>query len=161
MAKRLFWLTLAAALVVPSKARARTKAYRMTEVSPPPQKQSRRRAERPRVQAGLAAIPSPCGRHVAKVTGGAIYVDGKRVHPDRGTVYLLAAPRWRRDGRALAWLERHQGATRLIVLADLDQPIAWSLPPLPGGDQVFWAGASRVIVGPTMFQPRAVASWTQ
>jgi hypothetical protein len=77
---------------------------------------------------------------------------------------VLAAPTWRTDGDALAWLERRMGETRLVVLPLISRPtetIVWPLPPALAGDRVHWAGANKIVVGPEALQPRAVASWTE
>ena len=158
--KRFLWLALATAMLAPSKAKARPRKYAVVP-SPPRQDQSRRREAR--VPQTLPPLPSPDGRHVVQVAGGAVFVDGRRVHPASGVVYLLAPPRWRRDGRALAWLERSQGQIRLVVLPAIGpavEPLPWVLPVLPDGDQLFWAGSHRIVVGPALLAPRAVASWS-
>ena len=160
---RMLSLVLALGMAVPHNARARSTTAEPPRREPPPQKQSRRRAAR----TGLLALPpsrSPCGRHLVEVDGGSVYVDGRRVHPATGAVELLAPPTWRNDGDAVAWLERGGGETRLIVLPQLSaqaDPLAWPLPRALGGEQVHWAGARRVVVGPQLLEPRAVASWTE
>jgi len=111
----------------------------------------------------LRPIASPCGRHVAEVIGGAVFIDGKRVRAGEGNVFVLAPPTWRRDGRALAWIERSQGEARLVVVPEVDDgsaPMPWTLPAVSGDDRVYWAGQRRVVVGPAMLAPRAIASWT-
>jgi hypothetical protein len=40
------------------------------------------------------------------------------------------------------------------------EPMAWPLPRALGRDHVHWAGANRVVVGPALLQPRAIASWS-
>jgi hypothetical protein len=85
------------------------------------------------------------------------------VHPSLGSVDVLAPPRWRPDGDALAWLERHHGETRLVVLAQIEpaaDPLVWLLPRALGQDRVHWAAANRVVVGPELLEPRAVATWS-
>jgi hypothetical protein len=162
--KRLMWLALATFMIAPGKARARPRAYAAAGPLPPPQKQSRRRVERGRLAQSLPPQASPCGRHVVRVSAGAVFVDGRRVHPSDGSVYVLTPPAWRRDGRALAWLERRDGETRLVVLPDVGRgadPLPWTLPAPAGRDQVFWTGPNRVVVGPDVLAPRAVASWSE
>jgi hypothetical protein len=158
--KRFLWLALATAMLAPGKAKARGRRYAAAPL-PPRQGQSRRLL--PRVPQVLAPLMSPGGRHVVHVAGGSVFVDGRRVHPSTGNVYLVGTPIWRGDGRALAWLERSEGQVRLVVLPEIDpavQPLPWELPTLVGGDQVFWAGPNRIVVGPALLAPRAVASWS-
>jgi hypothetical protein len=157
------WLAVAAAMLAPAKARARaakTDGAR-TGRDDPPARQGRRRADR--VPQVLRPIASPCGRHVAEVIGGAVFIDGKRVRAGEGNVFVLAPPTWRRDGRALAWIERSQGEARLVVVPEVDDdspPMPWTLPAVSGDDRVYWAGQRRVVVGPAVLAPRAIASWT-
>src|SRR5262249_36617079 len=97
-----------------------------------------------------------------KVASGAVFVDGRRVHPEAGTVYLLAPPVWRRDGEAVAWIERRGGETRLVVLPELAagaEPLPWTLPPVASSDQGFWAGPNRTKIGKRPPEPAAAASW--
>jgi len=159
---RLVSLVLALGLLSPSRGRARAFVPQRPDPlrSPPPEKQSRRRSER--APAAFGRLRSPCGRHTVTIDGGAVFVDGRRVHPAAGTVEVLRPPTWRRDGGALAWLERGGGETRLVVLPELArsaQPLAWTLPHALGHERVYWAGPSRVVVGPEELQPHAVASW--
>jgi len=157
------WLAVAAAMLAPAKASiaaAKTDGAR-TGRDDPPARQGRRRADR--VPQVLRPIASPCGRHVAEVIGGAVFIDGKRVRAGEGNVFVLAPPTWRRDGRALAWIERSQGEARLVVVPEVDDdspPMPWTLPAVSGDDRVYWAGQRRVVVGPAVLAPRAIASWT-
>jgi len=158
--KRFLWLALATAMLAPGKARARARRYAALP-SPPRQNQGRRLQAR--APQAMAPLVSPGGRHVVHVAGGAVFVDGRRVHPSSGGIYLMGSPRWRGDGGALAWLERSEGQVRLVVLPEIGptaEPLPWVLPALPSGDQLFWAGPNRVVVGPDLLAPRAVASWT-
>lgn len=160
---RMLSLVLALGMAVPHKARARSRSDAgLPPHSPPPAKQPRRAA-----RTGLLTVPpsrSPCGRHLVEVDGGAVYLDGRRVHPTIGSVTVLQTPAWREDGNAVAWLERVSGETRLVVLPDLSpsaEPLAWPLPRALGREHVHWAGDRRVVVGPAPLEPRAVASWTE
>src|SRR5260370_5194602 len=124
---RMLSLVLALGMAVPNKARARS---RSDGAPPPPEppgtKQSRRRPGR----TGLLALPpsrSPCGRQLVEVDGGAVWLDGRRVHPALGAVQVLVSPSWRDDGDAVAWIERAAGETRLVVLPALSggaEPLA-------------------------------------
>jgi hypothetical protein len=161
--KRTLWLAVAAAMLVPSKGRARG---RMAGAGPirddVSQRQSRRRGER-RPQS-MAPVVSPCGRHVVEVAAGAVFLDGQRVRSPDGGAFVIVPPIWRRDGRALAWIERSRGQARLVVLPAVDdgaELLPWSLPGVSPDDQIFWAGPRRVVVGPAMLVPRAVATWTE
>src|ERR1043165_6505237 len=108
------WLAVAAALLAPAEARARGRADATAQRDDPVQMQSRRRGERtPRT---LRPVASPCGRHVAEGIGGAGYLDGRRVRTSEGSVFVLAPPIWRRDGRAVAWIERSHGEARVVVI---------------------------------------------
>jgi len=159
--KRALWVAVAATMLVPIKARARGPgAHAGAGRGDAPQRQGRRRVER-RPQS-LPQIVSPCGRHVAEVVGGAVFIDGRRVGPATASVYVVAPPTWRRDGRALAWIERSAGQARLVVIPALDrdaEPLPWSLPAVSSDDQVFWAGPRRVVIGPGLMAPRAIATW--
>ena len=109
-------------------------------------------------------IASPCGRHVAEVIGGAVFIDGRRVRAADGQAFVVAPPTWRRDGRAVAWLERSHGEARLVVVPALDESteaMPWTLPMVSTDDRVFWAGPRRVVVGPAVLNPRAIASWPE
>jgi hypothetical protein len=160
--RKLLWLALAGAMLAPGKsAKARARKY---AVLPTPPRQDQGRRLQARLPQSLPPVASPNGRHVVHVSRGAVFVDGRRVHPASGSVYVMGAPLWRGDGRALAWLERNEGEVRLVVIPDLHdpgaQPLPWVLPPLPSGDQLFWAGPNRIVVGPALLAPRAVASWS-
>jgi hypothetical protein len=156
------WLAVAAAVLLPAKAKARGRAETTAHRDDPVQKQSRRRAERgPQT---LRPVASPCGRHVAEVIGGAVYVDGKRIRITDGNVFVLAPPIWRRDGRAVAWIERSNGQARVVVIDGVDErvaPLPLALPAVAPDDRVFWAGPQRLNIGPALLAPRAVATWNE
>jgi hypothetical protein len=146
------WLAVAAAVLLPSKARARGRAETSAHRDDPAQRQSRRRADR--APQTLRPVASPCG--------GAVYVDGRRVRTSDGSVFVLAPPIWRRDGRAVAWLERSNGEARVVVIDGVDDhaaPLPLALPAVAADDRVFWAGPQRIHIGPALLAPRAVATW--
>lgn len=158
--KGTLWLAVAAAMLTPSKARSRSRtAGAGSGREDAPQRQGRRRAERP--PQVLRPIASPCGRHVAEVIGGGVFVDGRRVRVADGNAFVIAPPTWRKDGGAVAWVERSNGEARLVVteLEDGSPPMPWTLPGATSDDRVFWAGPRRVVVGPAILAPRAIASW--
>jgi hypothetical protein len=163
--RRFLSLALATAILAPASSKARTRGRRQIAPPAPPRQQQGRRLHA-RAPQTLAPVASPGGRHVLHVTSGAVFLDGQRVHPASGSVYLLSPPLWREDGRAVAWLEREAGRVRLVVLPEIGaqgprvEPLPWDLPALPSGDQLFWAGPQRIVVGPALLAPRAVASWT-
>jgi hypothetical protein len=160
------WLAVAAAMVIPNKARARAVSNRSGAGTGPVQRQGRRHAARG--PQNLARVMSPCGGHVVEVIAGRVFVDGRRIQTSEGSgsVYVVAPPTWRRDGRALAWVERNEGSlsTQLIVMPSVGgdaEPMPWTLPSISVDDQIFWAGPRRVVVGPALLVPRAVATWTE
>lgn len=153
---------MAAAVLLPAKAKARGRADTAAHRDDPVQKQSRRRVERsPQT---MKPVASPDGRHVAEVIGGAVYVDGKRIRTADGNVSVLAPPIWRRDGRAVAWIERSNGQPRVVVIdgvGDRVAPLPLALPAVAADDRVFWAGPQRLHIGPALLNPRAVATWDE
>ena len=160
--KGTLWLAVAAAVLLPAKARARGRAEATAHRDDPVQKQARRRSER--APQTLRPIASPCGRHVAEVIGGAVYVDGRRVRTADGNVFVLAPPIWRRDGRAIAWIERSNGRARVVVIDGVEDhaaPLPLTLPDVAADDRVFWAGQQRIHIGPALLAPRAVATWNE
>jgi hypothetical protein len=109
-------------------------------------------------------VVSTCGRHVLEVAGGRAVLDGRPVWGASAPARVLSSPVWRSDGRAVAWLERDGVETRLVIIAQVESPadaLPWHLPAVASGDQVFWAARNRVVVGPHLLAPRAVASWTE
>lgn len=169
-ARALLGVALAAVVAAPAGARAGESAHRAIALTTatgdlgrlaPPAKGARSRGERARQR----RLISPCGRHVLEVSRGAVFIDERRIHPARGTIDLLAPPTWRRDGRAVAWIERDRGGEiRLIVIPEIGARVTalpWQLAAVARGDRVFWAAANRVVVGPRILAPRAVASWDE
>jgi hypothetical protein len=113
---------------------------------------------------GTGTAVSACGRHRLEVARGAVFVDGRRVSPAARDVHVLAPPTCRSDGSALAWLERGDGEIRLLVLPAMERhtdALPWRLASVASDDQVFWATRTRVVVGPSLLAPRAVASWSE
>ena len=114
---------------------------------------------------GGDGVRSPGGRHVVAVNHGGVYVDGRRVHAAGHDVEVLAAPIWRADGNAVAWTERGDGETRLVVVSQVGrggtEPMVWPLPRIADQDRVHWSGFTKVVVGPSLLQPRAVANWSE
>ena len=159
---RMLSLVLALGMVTPQKGRARNRPPLEPEARPPS-----RQPRRSQARTGLLALPpsrSPTGLHLIEVDAGAVYLDGRRVHPATGSVQVLAPPSWRSDGEAVAWLERGSGETRLVVVPEVSAhapPMAWPLPRALGADKLHWAAPNRLIVGPQPLEPRAVASWTE
>jgi hypothetical protein len=160
------WLAVAAATIaVPAKAKARAHTTAGATDAKPAQRQGRRREAR--ALQTMSRVTSPCGKHHVDVVAGVVFVDGHRVHPSAGAVYLVAPPSWRRDGKAVAWVERREGSPspQLVVIPAVEgsQPEAmpWTLPSVSPEDQIFWAGPRRVVVGPALLVPRAVATWTE
>ena len=111
-----------------------------------------------------ARVVSPCGRHVLAVAPGQVLVDGRPVWSAPQPARMVSAPVWRRDGRAVAWVERDGRETRLVVVSWIGSSpgaLPWPLPALASRDRVFWASSNRVVVGPHLLAPRAVASWSE
>ncbi len=87
-----------------------------------------------------------------------------RDDPVQKPVYVLAPPIWRRDGRAVAWIERSNGEARVVVIDGVDSrvaPLPLTLPAIAADDRVFWAGQQRIHIGPALLTPRAVATWKE
>jgi hypothetical protein len=162
---RLLSFALAVGIALPQKARARARSDGEGRVPGPPELKSRRRVARAPIAATiLSPARSPCGRYLFEVEDGAVYVNGRRIHPELRSVHVLAPPVWRDDGDALAWLEREGSETRLVVLPTVGtyaEPLAWPLPRALGSDQLHWAGPCQIVVGPQILEPHAVASWTE
>jgi len=114
--------------------------------------------------ASAGAVVAVCGRHRLEIARGAVFVDGRRVSPSARDVRVLAPLACRSDGTAVAWVERGDGETRLLVLPAMERhtdALPWRLPFVASDDRVFWATRTRVVVGPSLLAPRAVASWSE
>lgn len=108
----------------------------------------------------------PCRNAVLTVSRGAVFLDGQSVHPEGDKVRILVHPIWRRDRCAVAWIERTADQEIRLVVVFPAQPgpasvLPWRLPPVERGDRLFWAANNRVVVGPQLLAPRAVASWSE
>ncbi|HVR61883.1 MAG TPA: hypothetical protein VMU50_08290 [Polyangia bacterium] len=116
---------------------------------------------------GRDFVFSPAGDHVAYVGGDStrhrLYVDGQPVYPRRGATTLRGEPAWANDSLGLAAIE--SGAhRRLVVLVEFDNPTGdntWPLPPEAADPSlhVFWAGAGKLVVGPSLTKPVFAASF--
>jgi hypothetical protein len=108
-------------------------------------------------------IVSPDHRHRVELrASGQLELDGR---PLAGAARPLARPVWRRDSRALAFLQRGATGVELrVVLLDDDpqQPLVWTLPGLTAQScrEVFWIAPQRIGVGEKALVPRMVVSWT-
>jgi hypothetical protein len=116
----------------------------------------------PKVPAQARVVVSPDrSRYVEVFTDGRVRLNGHHVLCREGQ--LLGAPVWRRDSRALAFLQRSTIGLRLHVLPDLEatRPLVWTIPALAERQShLFWIAAQRVGVGPAALMPRVVVSWT-
>jgi hypothetical protein len=108
------------------------------------------------------------GRHVVFVTGGGkrqqVVVDGRSVWPRSGTTRVRQMPVWSPDGRGLAFTEEGPRGARLVVLVeylDAGGDLTWDIPrdALDPSLKVFWAGDSKVVIGPNAFDPKFAADW--
>jgi hypothetical protein len=141
-------------LAAPAAAEPRTR----TRGTTPTRRQGRR------APVHLAPLRSPGGQHLVEFRDGAVYLDGRSARPGGAGVELAAPPVWRSDGAALAWIERDADRLMLVVLATLDagvSPLTWDLPATLADLHVYWAGRTRVVVGPSLLDPRASASWDE
>lgn len=113
--------------------------------------------------AALAAAPSTqrCGTH-ALILGKQVVFDGKPIARADNAPVFLGRPAWRADCAGVAWIERSEGVTSLVVLTasgvDVDVR-SWSLPRVAMGDRIFWADAKTVTVGEHVLKPRVIARW--
>jgi hypothetical protein len=107
-------------------------------------------------------VTSPDGRRRAERVGNTVLVDGDPVWRGRGVVSPLV---WSTRGDALAFTARDRaGRHALIVLVVPDdaQPAALSWP-IPRAARparaVTWLGPTRLGAGPTVLDPKVVASF--
>jgi len=114
-----------------------------------------------------ASAVSRCGRHTIDVLGGSVRLDGTTLESSGGEVQIVIAPKWRRDCRAVAWVEQKGTARRLMVVPSIvpsieggAQSLHWTLPPTGGSERIFWVSRSRISVGIALLRPRATASWS-
>jgi hypothetical protein len=107
-------------------------------------------------------------RHVAFLTGRpgqqALVVDGKNVWPRAGTTRLHGDPVWSADGHGVAIVDAGNGAPRLVVLVEYDDPagdLTWPVPrdALAPGLRVYWASESKVVIGESALKPKFAAGW--
>jgi hypothetical protein len=102
-----------------------------------------------------------------KTEAGFVSVDGTQVYPRGGRTIVASAPVWSKDGRSLAFLEvPATKPARLVLLAEVDNPTGdttWDLPPTTplDGAGVFWAGASKLVVGRTAMRPVFSAAFSK
>ena len=90
-----------------------------------------------------------------EVRAGAVWVDGGRAW--RGVVTSPLV--WSSDGDAVAFAGRDPGGrARLVVLLAGPTVMTWPLP--QAARAVVWLGPTRVGAGPSVLEPRAVASFT-
>ncbi len=137
------------------------------------------------VHRGRSFVWSPNRRLLAyigqRTLGDRVQVDATRVYPRaeavRG-VSVVSRLSWAPDGRGLAFLIHQSppkkgrrrpppgsGKVVLVVILEPDDAsgdLTWDVPPGKDASEVlnvFWAGKSRVVVGPAQMKPRFSASW--
>jgi hypothetical protein len=102
---------------------------------------------------------SPDGSHKALITVRGVMLGRRLVRAERGQVKSLV---WRRDSRALAYLQRTDLGLQLVVLPRLDslRPLTWRLPAHAQDlSRIFWISDTRIGVGNRELVPRVVVSW--
>jgi hypothetical protein len=102
---------------------------------------------------------SPDGAHKALITVHGVKLGRRLVRAERGKVKSLV---WRRDSRALAYLQRTELGLLLVVLPRLDshRPLTWRLPAHAQDlSRIFWISDTRIGVGNRELVPRVVVSW--
>ena len=107
-------------------------------------------------------VTSPDRQQVAVVTRrGRVKVNGRLVRSGQGQA--LGQPVWRRDSRAVAFLQRSRHGMQLVVLPELDprHPLVWQLPSTASRlRRVFWISAKQLGIGAREMVPRLVVSWS-
>ncbi|MCA9669111.1 MAG: PD40 domain-containing protein [Myxococcales bacterium] len=115
---------------------------------------------------------SPDRKRLAYVAGKQhiIKVGSERVWPReeptrRARRHVFSQLVWSPDGKGLAFMERHRGIKRLVVMLVIDDKggdLTWRLPPGASApsNKLFWAG-NKLIIGESKFKPRFAANWTR
>jgi hypothetical protein len=118
---------------------------------------------------GRRFVFSPKGDHLAWVAGEPareyVAADGAQVYPRDGVTTIQNEPAWSNDGVSLALIEGGD-SPRLVVLVEFDNPSgdnSWPLPPaaIDPSLRVYWAGASRLVVGHDLTKPVFATSFTR
>jgi len=102
---------------------------------------------------------SPNGLHKALVTVRGVMLDRHLIRAERGKVKTVV---WRRDSRALAYLQRTDLGLQLVVMPRLDslRPLTWRLPSHAQDlSRIFWISDTRIGVGARELVPRVIISW--
>lgn len=111
----------------------------------------------------VAGVTSPDGRHHARHAGDTVLVDGDPVWRGRGVVSPLV---WSDRGDAVAFTARDRAgrhALVVLVVPDGAEPatISWPIPRAARPARaVTWLGPTRLGAGPTVLDPRVVASFS-
>lgn len=114
-------------------------------------------------QATPRGIASPDGRHRAEHSGNTVLVDGDPLWRGRSVVSPLV---WSRRGDAVAFTARDRaGRTALVVLVVPDgvtpATLSWPIPrAAEPARHVTWLGPTRLGAGPTLLDPKVVASFS-
>lgn len=107
-------------------------------------------------------ISSPDRQQVVTVTRqGRVRINGQLVRS--GAAQALGSPVWRRDSRAVAFLQRSRHGMQLVVLPELDprHPLVWQLPSTADRlRKLFWISARQLGIGVQELIPRLVVSWS-
>jgi hypothetical protein len=117
---------------------------------------------------GMGFTWDPQHHHVAFLVGKpgqqALVVDGKNVWPRAGVSRLHGEPVWSSDGHGIALVDEGNGAPRLVVLVEFDDPqgdLTWPVPrdALAPGLRIYWATESKVVIGESSLKPKFAAGW--